>query len=256
MPSDLDGPDSTPVSLDGQTTTIDGQSASDGQTALLDGQTALLDGQTAVTSPDREADEPDPLARPDSDTPGAETEGADVPARRRTEVVEPPHWSGSVAGGVEFGTLPNPVAAFEVAAAYQTGRFFASAGFHVALPATTTFAEAMASARLAWGAVRVSAGARLRFSRLQLELAGLAEAGVIGGRGAGIADPRTGFAPWVAFGLAASLAIRVGPIALGLGGDARVPLNRPAFALEGVGEAHRPSSIVGRAQFVITLHFL
>lgn len=84
-----------------------------------------------------------------------------------------------------------------------------------------------------------------------------AEAGRLAGEGVGIVNRTTGEAFWVAVapGAVASLPFARERLALRIGADAWLPLNRPTFVLGGVGNVHQPSPVAGRATVGIELRF-
>lgn len=84
-----------------------------------------------------------------------------------------------------------------------------------------------------------------------------AELGRLTGVGTGISDPRPGASLWVAPRLDAAgfTPIAGTPLRVGLWLTAAAPANRDELVIEGVGRAHRPPAIVGRAAIGAELRF-
>jgi hypothetical protein len=171
------------------------------------------------------------------------------------EVIERPHWGIAARAGVDFGALPVPSPVFALGAFHQRSRFGLGIYAFIALPQNAS-TSVEASGRLALGAIRATPGLHLRYGRLMLDLRSVVELGVMGGRGRDVAGPQTGYSLWAALGAEAGFSLRVGPVSLGFRGDIRVPLNRPLYAFRGPLGVHRAASLVGRAEFVLGLHFL
>jgi hypothetical protein len=171
------------------------------------------------------------------------------------EVIERPHWGIAARAGVDFGALPVPSPVFSLGAFNQRRRFGLGVYAFIALPQNAS-TSVEASGRLALGAIRATPGLHLRYGRLMLDLRSVVELGVMGGRGRDVAGPQTGYSLWAALGAEAGFSLRIGPVSLGFRGDIRVPLNRPLYAFRGPLDVHRAASLVGRAEFVLGLHFL
>lgn len=181
---------------------------------------------------------------------------AQIQTNRPTrEVIERSHWGVAARAGVDFGALPAPSPVLSVGVFHQRRRF--GLGIHAlaVLPQDESTAVE-ASGRFALGALRATPGLHLRYGLLMMDLRGVVELGVMGGRGRDVEGPQTGYSLWAALGAEAALAIRIGPISLGFRGDIRVPLNRPLYAFRGPLGVHRTASLVGRAEFALGLHFL
>lgn len=158
----------------------------------------------------------------------------------------------------ELGTLPVPVAAVAIGGTLlvrQRGVLLLAAA--AALPGTTGVgAHPTAEARLGWAAIRACLGLGWRRRLVEISGAGVAEVGLLGGRAGGVSEPIQAFTPWIAVGLGARLRIWVvRAVALGIDADARVPIWRPEFVVEGLGSAHQASPIVGRVGLNVALHF-
>lgn len=81
------------------------------------------------------------------------------------------------------------------------------------------------------------------------------EAGALRGRSFGVSDPALNHAFWLAGRAGVALGLRFGVVRVGLRAEAVVPITRPRFIAEGVGELYTPPFISGRGGVTLELHF-
>ena len=105
-------------------------------------------------------------------------------------------------------------------------------------------------------AARASAGLEEVFGIVSLAAFGIVELGATGGRGEGVDSPQSAWTAWLALGAGASFGVYLASrVALVFEGDARLPLWRPAFVLEGgPGVVHRADAIVARGVLRLRVH--
>ncbi|MBX3231979.1 MAG: hypothetical protein KIT84_12435 [Labilithrix sp.] len=147
-----------------------------------------------------------------------------------TPTPTPIRWALHAGAGAAFGILPAPAVAAHVGASAARGPVGARVDGHWLFPAD-------AGDDATFGALRVRAlgcFALLAIGRAHLAPCGGLEADVVWGRGRGVTDPRSAtaalFAPVVALDGSYDL---TSWLALGVGGDAALPLQRPSFELAG-----------------------
>lgn len=204
-------------------------------------------GPPAPASEPSEASRPseasEPSQRPPSQRPPSGPSQRPPPTEEREPARRPALWIGAT---VELGSLPKPALGLEVgltSSVARRGRL--GLGLVGALPRTTTVDDARADLWLV--GLRATLGYRLRYGALELTPFGAAEAGAMGGRAQGVSRPLTGWSPWLAAGAGLELALRpTDRFSMAVQGDLRLPIWRPAFVIEGVGQAHRAPATVGR----------
>jgi len=93
-------------------------------------------------------------------------------------------------------------------------------------------------------------------ARIELGACGGLEGGVMLGEGSGVTRSVRDGAPWIGPWAVARAAFEVTPwLAASVALEAMVPLNRPAFVIEGVGTIHRAGPVVGRLAPALEVRF-
>ena len=156
---------------------------------------------------------------------------------------------------VEFGSLPQIAPGVELGfdlPVARRGRL--GLGVQGLLPRRATVYEARATLWL-FG-LRATLGYAFQFGALRLVPFAAAELGLMGGRGRGISRPLLGWTAWLAAGSGVEVAVRLSArVALAIQGDLRLPLWRPAFVIEGIGQAYQAPPLVGRLALRVHLRF-
>lgn len=194
--------------------------------------TLTLDGAPRPVSP------PPPAPPPPSPPPPGRAAAPAAPVRVEVRVV----------GGVDVGTLPSAAPVGSLSVAVQRGRWRLLAGAGV-LGAQRVTLPSGAGADL--GAARAGLRACWVPYARRVELRGCAglDAGLMYGESFGVSHPGPGSAGWLDGALGVELAWRARRwLSLVASVEGTVMIDRPTFAIGGVGEVHTPSRLGLNAQ--------
>lgn len=155
---------------------------------------------------------------------------------------------------LDWGSLPRFTSGLGVALGGRMGPWLAELTGAAYLPRTTRDGptrEASAELSLANGGLRLCHAFRLRYASLGPCLA--AELGAVWARGLAVTAPREVTGVWSAAVLALSMSAHGRRFAPGLRLDAVVPMQRPAFDVDGYGEVFQARRLVFRAALIMRL---
>lgn len=170
-----------------------------------------------------------------------------MPARRGAAV----HGAVGLAPLLEVGPLPYAVPGLALTGALRVRRFRAGLSAAYRLPASVSLlGQAGAGGSFGLATATASLCGVLRPAGMELDLCGLADVGFLHARGAGVAAVRAVLEPWFALGAGASLRVPLARnFALRLDAALLVPVLRPSFVLENVGDVFQPAPWDVRASF-------
>jgi len=155
---------------------------------------------------------------------------------------------------LELGLLPAPAAGVGLGARLRRRRLRAGVGLAAVLPRQTGVTRdggADASARFFALAARLELGAGFVRSVVHFDAAAVVDLAMLSGQSAGVSEPARGFGGLVLVGALVRVLVRLRRVALGVEADLRAATTRPRFEILGLGEAHRPSALVGRVGVVL-----
>jgi hypothetical protein len=190
---------------------------------------------------------PPPSAPPASAITGKP--GRDDARARPTRTQEPaagraPRFLAAGFGLVEIGMLPQATFGASLGAGVAVGRFSAELGPMFLLPRTGSLEDDPDKGGELDYLGGQAAACVTPFAGRRLDACATFEVGRLGGTGFGVTEELSGEALWLAPGLYGAGRL---PIAGGFEGQARIgvalPLNRPEFVLDELGNVHRPEFV-------------
>lgn len=205
---------------------------------------AIDPGVTTPTSDAQPEPEPAPEPEPEPEPePDPEPEPEPDPAPRRV--------GGAlrVAGGLAIGPLPGPAPLLSIAGAIRVRWFRGElAVAHRLARETTSRTGDGAVAEIASTTAELAACGVPSLRIVEFPLCLGVEAGALTGRSREVRAPATGAGPWLAArGGGGVIVLPIERLGIAIDLDVVVPLSRPGFVVEGVGELHRaaPAGVDG-----------